>query len=187
MRQLLLLTATLFVAGFPLAQSLSAQPQPQGEFHQHLFKKPQAERAQRGKSSEPIGVIVFSSQEIPRLGTIKEIEPILGKEFRRYQCVWARFFLPKHLGALPGGMPKRVIYRMVIEGKLHYEKELTGDYLPLPEWSSWMIQLPDALQEGYDTLPPEPVLLRLELLASKSVEKDGTEKLIAVGECLLQP
>ncbi len=182
MRQLLLLTATLFVANL-----LFGQPQPQGEFHQHLFKKPQAERAQRGKSSEPIGVIVFSSQEIPRLGTIKEIEPILGKEFRRYQSVWARFFLPKHLGALPEGMPKRIVYRMVVDGKLHYEKELTGDYLPLPEWSSWMIQLPDALQEGYDTLPPEPVLLRLELWASKSVEKDGAEKLIAVGECLLQP
>jgi len=182
MHRLLLLTATLFVADL-----LFGQPQPQGEFHQHLFKKPQAERAQRGKSSEPIGVIVFSSQEIPRLGTVKDIESILGSEFRRYQSVWARFFLPKHLGALPDGMPKRITYRMVVEGKLHYEKELTGEYLPLPEWSSWMIQLPDALQEGYDTLPPETVQLRLEVWASYSLTKDGAEKLIAVGSCLLHP
>jgi hypothetical protein len=182
MHRLLLLTATLFVADI-----LFGQPQPQGEFHQHLFKKPIAERAQRGKSSESIGVIVFSSQEIPRLGTVKDIESILGSEFRRYQSVWARFFLPKHLGALPDGMPKRITYRMVVEGKLHYEKELTGEYLPLPEWSSWMIQLPDALQEGYDTLPPETVQLRLEVWASYSLTKDGAEKLIAVGSCLLHP
>lgn len=132
-------------------------------------------------------MVVFATQEIPRLGTIKEIEAMLESEFRRYQTVWARFFLPKHLGALPDGMPKRIIYRMIVENKLHYEKELTDDYLPLPEWSSWMIQLPDELQEGYDRLPPEPVLLRLEVWASKSLTKDGAEKLIAVGECLLQP
>lgn len=182
MRQLLLLTATLFVADF-----LFGQPQPQGEFHQHLFRKSQPEHLPRKKLSETIGVVVFSSQEIPRLGTIKEIEPLLGTEFRRYQTVWARFFLPKHLGALPGGMPKRMIYRMVVDGKLHYEKNLTEEYLPMPEWSSWMIQLPDALQEGYDTLPPEPVQLRLEVWASKSLTKDGTEQLIATGECMLQP
>lgn len=178
MNQLLLLTVLLLVA-----KSLLAQPQPQGEFHQQLFKKSD----KRTKAFPEVGVIVFASQEIPRLGTVKEIEPILGNEFRRYQSVWARFFLPKHLGALPDGMPKRIIYRMIVEGKLHYEKELTSDYLPLPEWSSWMIQLPDALQEGYDTLPPEPVHLRLEVWASKSLTKDGAEKLIAVGECLLQP
>ncbi len=182
MRRLLLLTATLFVA-----DTLFGQPQPQGEFHQHLFKKPHPERPQRGKTSEVIGVVVFSTQEIPRLGTIKEIEPILGKEFRRYQSVWARCFLPKHLGALPGGMPKRLIYRMIVDGKLHYEKELTEEYLPLPEWSSWMIQLPETLQEGYDTLPPETLHLRLEVWASKSLTKDGSERLIAAGECTLQP
>ncbi|MFN3344170.1 MAG: hypothetical protein ACK4XY_08565 [Chloroherpetonaceae bacterium] len=178
MNQLLLLTTLLLIA-----KSLLAQPQPQGEFHQQLFKK----SGKRAKASPEIGVVVFAAQEIPRLGTVKEIEPMLGNEFRRYQSVWARFFLPKHLGALPDGMPKRIIYRMIVEGKLHYEKELTDDYLPLPEWSSWMIQLPDALQEGYDTLPPEPVRLRLEVWASKSLTKDGAEKLIAVGECLLQP
>jgi hypothetical protein len=183
MNQLLLLTATLFVADFLSVQSLSAQPQPQGEFHQQLFKKSD----KRAKASPEVGTVVFAAQEIPRLGTVKEIESILGSEFRRYQSVWARFFLPKHLGALPDGMPKRIIYRMIVEGKLHYEKELTGDYLPLPEWSSWMIQLPDALQEGYDRLPPEPVRLRLEVWTSKSLTKDSAEKLIAVGECLLQP
>ncbi len=183
MNQLLLLIAILLVAN-----SLFAQPQPQGEFHQRLFKKiGEIERVKRHAAPEGIGAIVFATTEIPRLGTVKEIEPILGIEFRRYQSVWARFFLPKHLGALPDGMPKRIIYRMIVEGKLHYEKELTSDYLPLPEWSSWMIQLPDALQEGYDTLPPEPVHLRLEVWASKSLTKDGAEKLIAVGECLLQP
>ncbi len=178
MNQLLLLTALLLIA-----TSLLAQPQPQGEFHQQLFKK----SGKRAKVSPEVGAVVFAAQEIPRLGTVKEIEPILGSEFRRYQSVWARFFLPKHLGALPDGMPKRIIYRMIVEGKLHYEKELTDDYLPLPEWSSWMIQLPDALQEGYDTLPPEPVHLRLEVWASKSLTKNDSEKLIAVGECLLQP
>jgi hypothetical protein len=182
MKRLLLLTATLLVADLSFGQ-----PQPQGEFHQHLFKKSHTERVQQGKSSEMIGVVVFSTQEIPRLGTIKEIEPILGTEFRRYQCVWARCFLPKHLGALPGGMPNRIVYRMIVDGKQHYEKELTGEYLPLPEWSSWMIQLPDALQEGYDTLPPEPVQLRLEVWASKSLTKDSSERLIATGECTLQP
>ncbi len=178
MKTFLLLTATVLVADF-----LSAQPQPQGEFHQELFKQ----RHRKTPKSESVGVVVFSAQEIPRLGTVKEIESILGTEFRRYQTVWARFFLPKHLGALPDGMPKRIIYRMIVEGKLHYEKELTDEYLPLPEWSSWMIQLPDALREGYDRLPPEPVQLRLEVWASKSRAKDGAEKLIAVGECLLQP
>ncbi len=186
-RQLLLLITTLFVAEFSWTQSLSAQPQPQGEFHQRLFKKNDKERIKRIPTPEGVGVIVFAAQEIPRLGTVKEIEAILGNEFRRYQAVWARCFLPKHLGALPDGMPKRIIYRMIVENKLHYEKELTGDYLPLPEWSSWMIQLPDALQEGYDRLPPEPVLLRLEIWASKSLTKGVAEKLIAVGECLLQP
>lgn len=187
MNRLLLLTATLFVAEFLFAQSLSAQPQPQGEFHQQLFKKNEIARAKRPAASEAIGVIVFSTKEIPRLGSVKDIEPMLGNEFRRYQTVWARFFLQKHLGASPDGMPKRIIYRMVVEGRLFYEKELTGEYLPLPEWSSWMIQLPDALQEGYDRLPPEPVQLRLEVWASKSLTKDASEKLIAVGECLLQP
>ncbi len=182
MNRLLLLTATLFVADL-----LFGQPQPQGEFHQHLFRKSHTEHLHRKKLPEIIGVVVFSSQEIPRLGTIKEIEPILGTEFRRYQTVWARFFLPKHLSALPGGTPKRMIYRMVVDGKLHYEKELTEEYLPMPEWSSWMIQLPDALQEGYDRLPPDPVRLRLEVWVSKSPTKDEAEKLIAVGECLLQP
>jgi hypothetical protein len=192
MNRLILLTATLFVADFLLVQSLSsqsllAQPQPQGDFHQRLFKKNEMERVKRPVSPEGVGVIVFATKEIPRLGTVSELEAMLGSEFRRYQTVWARFFLQKHLGALPDGMPKRIIYRMVIEGKLHYEKELTSEYLPLPEWSSWMIQLPDALQEGYDRLPAESVSLRLEVWASKSLTKDGAEKLIAVGECLLQP
>jgi len=186
MNLFILLTATLFVAVFPLTQSLSAQPQPQGEFHQRLFKKNDT-GTKRLNMPEGTGVIVFATEEIPRLGTVKEIEPMLKNEFRRYQSVWARFFLPKHLGALHEGMPKRIVYRMVVEGKVHFEKEIKGEYLPLPGWSSWMIQLPETLQEGYDRLPPEPVLLRLELWASKSVEKDGAEKLIAVGECLLQP
>lgn len=180
MKALLLLMATLLVAAH-----LRSQPQPQGEFHKSLFKKNGGEKNKRGKTAEPIGVIVFSSEEIPRLGTIREIEPLLGKEFRRYQCVWARVFLPKHLGALPDGMPKRISYRMIIDGRFHYQKDLAEEYLPLPEWSSWMIQLPDALQEGYDKLPPEPVQLRLEAWASSG--KGGAEKLIAVGECLLQP
>lgn len=83
MNQLLLLTVLLLVA-----KSLLAQPQPQGEFHQQLFKKSD----KRTKAFPEVGVIVFAAQEIPRLGTVKEIEPILGSEFRRYQSVWARFF-----------------------------------------------------------------------------------------------
>lgn len=180
MKALLLLMATLL-----FAKHSFSQPQPQGEFHESLFKKHDAEKGKRHKGAEPLGAIVFSTEEIPRLGSIKEIEPILGNEFRRYQCVWARIFLPKHLGALPDGMPKRIAYQMIVNGKFHYQKILADDYLPLPEWSSWMIQLPDALQEGYDKLPPEPVRLRLEVWANP--EKDGAERLLAVGECLLQP
>lgn len=187
MNQLLLMAATLFVAELLFAQPLFAQPQPQGEFHQRLFKKNEAGRIKRLAAQEGIGVIVFSTREIPRLGTVKEIEPMLESEFRRYQTVWARFFLHKHLGALLDGMPKRIIYRMIVEGKFHYEKELTGEYLPLPEWSSWMIQLPDELQDGYDRLPAETVSLRLEVWASKSQTKGTGEKLIAVGNCLLHP
>jgi hypothetical protein len=161
----------LFIVALCASRPLFSQPQPQGEFHQALIKK----------QKDEIGVIIFSKKEIPRLGKSNEIEPLLTETFLEGDSFWGRVFLHKHLGALEGGMPKILVYRLVVSGNNVFEMEIKDDYLPVPEWSSWMLQLPADLQKGFQRLPSGESEVALEIWNGKP-NKSNADKPLAVGK-----
>lgn len=164
--------STIFlVVAFWANQPILAQPQPQGEYHHALMKN----------QKDAFGVIVFSKKEIPRLGKATEIEPLLAESFMSSDSFWARVFLPKHLGAIEGGMPKSLVYRLIVSGTLIFETEIKDEYLPVPEWSSWMLQLPNDLQKGFHLLPPGESAVSLEIWSGKS-NKSNFDKPLAIGK-----
>lgn len=155
--------------------ALSGQPvfsqQPHGEFHKFVLKKADDER-RKTKSKEwwGTGVICFSSEEIPRLGTVAEVQPLLKTSFEEGDKFVGRVYAMTHLGGLPGGMPDEIEYRIIEKGKVLYRVGLKGEALPEAEWSSWLIDLPADLQKGFDDLGPGDHSLRIEVWSGREEE-----------------
>ena len=145
--------------------------QPQGEFHKYIVKKTDDER-RKTKNQEwwGAGVIMFSKEDIPRMGTIKEVTPMLQNSFSDGDKFVGRVYGTKHLGGLEGGMPESILYRLIENGKAVYEIESKGEYMPESEWSSWLIDLPSDLEKGFDKLEPGKHDLRIEVWSSREVE-----------------
>ncbi len=161
---------TVILCSILCASYVSAQ-QPQGEFHKYIVKKTDDER-RKTKGSEwwGAGVIVFSKEDIPRLGTIKEVTPMLKTEFAEGESFVGRVYCGKHLGGLEGGMPESILYRLIENGKAVYEIESSGEYRPEAEWSSWLIDLPSDMEKGFEKLEPGTHQLRIEVWSSREVE-----------------
>jgi hypothetical protein len=150
--------------------------QEQGEFHKHIVKKTDDERRKsKGKEWWGAGVVVFSSDEIPRAGTISEIEPILKNEFNEGETFYGRIFLPWSVGEIQDGQaPESFDYRMYVNGKLHYQAGVEGEYMPDPEWSSWYWILPEDLENGFNSLPSGKLNIRMEVWSSLEYKRETT-------------
>jgi len=171
MKKIFFLFVTLVLISSASAQKV--KPQPQGEFHKAIVKKTDEERRKtKGKEWWGAGVIIFSRREIPRLGTTKEVEPIMQNEFNTGEKFVGRVFLPTHLSGLEGGMPDRLYYKMISDSKqIGTITESKGDKLPDAEWSSWMIDFPDDLKSGFESLPSGESKVRIEIWSSTQFDK----------------
>ncbi|MCK6543101.1 hypothetical protein L6Q79_10505 [bacterium] len=145
--------------------------QPQGEFHKHIIKKTDHERRKtKGQEWWGAGAVVFSKEEIPRLGKTAEVQPLLQTQFNHGDTFFGRVYSPVHMGGLPGGMPEVIEYRVIENGKRIYEIESRGDALPESDWSSWLMELPSDLQRCFDELPEGTHNLRIEVWSARTVE-----------------
>lgn len=145
--------------------------QPQGEFHKYIVKKTDDEqRKTKGQEWWGAGVIVFSKEDIPRMGTTNEITPMLQNSFSDGDKFVGRVYCAKHLGGLEGGMPESILYRLIEKGKAVCEIESKGEYMPESEWSSWLIDLPSDLEKGFEQLESGTHDLRIEVWSSREVE-----------------
>ena len=162
--------AFIAILGVLCGKNVLAQ-QPQGEFHKYIVKKTDDER-RKSKGAEwwGAGVIVFSKDDIPRMGTTQEVMPMLQSEFSEGDKFVGRIYCQKHLGGLANGMPESILYRLIENGKAIYEIESKGEYLPEAEWSSWLIDLPSDMEKGFDKLESGKHQLRIEVWSSREVE-----------------
>jgi hypothetical protein len=151
-------------------------PQEQGEFHKYIVKKTEEERRKtKGKEWWNAGVVVFSSEEIPRTGSIEEVEPTIESEFNDGDTFFGRIFLPVSIGELQNGQPPQSFdYRMYVNGKLHYKAGVEGEYMPESEWSSWYWILPEDLQKGFDSLGSGKNTIRLEVWSNLYYDQETT-------------
>lgn len=162
----LIIMVALFCAWPAFAQ------QPQGEFHKYIVKKTDDDRRKtKGAEWWGAGVIVFAKEDIPRMGTIKEVTPMQQSEFSEGDKFIGRVYCQKHLGGLDGGMPQSILYRLIENGKAVYEIESKGEYMPESEWSSWLIDLPADMEKGFDKLEAGRHQLRIEVWSSREVEE----------------
>ncbi len=154
------------------AITVQAQPQPQGEFHKHIVKKTDDERkTTKGKEWWGKGVIVFSRQDIPRLGTIKEVQPMLSKSFSHDEKFVGRVYLPKSVNQMDGAKPEAIIYRIYIDKNARpFEVEAKGETMPDGDWSSWLIDFPDNVETAWNSIPEGKHTITVEVWSSKEVE-----------------
>jgi hypothetical protein len=163
----------------------NAQPQSKGEFHKHILKKTDDER-RKTKNQEwwNKGVIVFSETDIPRLGTIKEVEPILLNSFEAGQKFTGRVYLTQSLGEYDP-KPSMIFYHLFINGKKAETKVVTiGENLPEDEWSSWLIDFPEYFESEWSEMESGKFLCRVECWAAYSEDEttvfvDENDKILA--------
>lgn len=169
-----------------ISGSAFAQPQAQGEYHKHIVKKTDDERrTAKGKEWWGAGVIMFSKQDIPRTGTIKEVEPLLGSRFGADEKFVGRVYLPKSVNQMDGAKPDGISYRIYIEGiNKPFVVGAEGEAMPDGDWSSWLIDFPDNFQTAMQSVPEGTHKVKVEVWSSKEVEEttiytDENDKAVA--------
>lgn len=166
------IAAILFLAISSLAFS---QAQPQGEFHKSILKKTEEER----KKTKPQewwnkGVIVFSKQEIKRLGTISETQNNITSTFKSGETFYGRAFMPKSIGQLER-KPSGIITRFYIDGKLSNAEILySGENMLDDAWSSWSYIFPEDMPKMFDDLSDGEHTFKLEIWTDVPTEKTTT-------------
>lgn len=152
-----------------------AQAQPQGEFHKYILKKTNDIR----KTTKPEnwlnkGVIVFSSQEIKRLGTIAETEKNISKKFNAGETFYGRAYMPISIGQLER-KPLAIITRFYLDGKM-YNSEIIykGDNMLDDAWSSWSYVFPEDMPKMADDLTPGEHIFKMEIWTDVPTEKTTT-------------
>jgi hypothetical protein len=149
-----------------------SQAQPQGEYHKHIVKTTDAER-QKTKSKEwwGAGVIMFSKQDIPRTGTIKEVQPMISNTFNADDKFVGRVYLPRSVDAMDAAAPEALTYRVYIDdAKTPYLVGVAKDVMPEGSWSSWLIDFPDNFQTAMNSITEGTHKIRIEVWSSKEVE-----------------
>ncbi|MGZ3884305.1 MAG: hypothetical protein ACXVPD_08945, partial [Bacteroidia bacterium] len=172
--------------------SFSQQVQPQGDYHKMILKKLEAER-KKNKSKEAlgIGVIMFSDQEIPRLGKVKETEDLLKVSFKANQQFVGRVYLPRAVGKMDPKLPEALIYRFYIDtSSVASVVEVGREAMPESAWSSWILDFPRNFENGMASVPAGKHKIRIEIWSSREeltekVEDSSKNKLWATGEFLL--
>ncbi|MDF2449692.1 MAG: hypothetical protein K0R26_2196 [Bacteroidota bacterium] len=152
-----------------------SQAQPQGEFHKSILKKTEEIR----KKTKPQewwnkGVIVFSKQEIKRLGTIAETEKNITNTFKDGETFYGRAFMPKSIGELER-KPSGIITRFYIDGKLsNYEILYSGENMLEDAWSSWSYVFPEDFEKMYNNLSAGEHIFKMEIWTDVPTEKTTT-------------
>ncbi len=166
------------VAGF-------AQAQPQGEFHKYIYKKTDGDR----RKTKPDtwwskGVIVFSTSEIKRLGTIAETEKIVSEKFKAGQTIYGRAYMPVNIGKLER-KPMAIITRFYLDGKLYNSEIIYKDDTMLDDaWSSWSYIFPEDMPKLFEELAPGEHVIKVEVWTDVPTEKTTTyvdENDVAIG------
>lgn len=149
-----------------------AQPQPQGEYHKHIVKKTDDERkATKGKEWWGAGVIMFSKEDIPRMGTIKEVQPMLSQNFSMNEKFVGRVYLPRSVNQMDQVKPATILYRVYVGSNPRpFEVEIQSDFMPEGDWSSWLIDIPDHIQTALNNVPEGTHKVRVEVWSSREVE-----------------
>lgn len=152
-----------------------AQAQPQGEFHKHILKKTNEIR----KTTKPEnwlnkGVIVFSSQEIKRLGTIAETEKNISTKFNVGETFYGRAYMPISIGQLER-KPLAIITRFYLDGKMYNSEIIYKDDSMLDDaWSSWSYIFPEDMPKMADNLTPGEHIFKMEIWTDVPTEKTTT-------------
>ncbi|MCD6019468.1 MAG: hypothetical protein K0S53_2589 [Bacteroidetes bacterium] len=152
-----------------------SQAQPQGEFHKSIIKKTEEIR----KKTKPQewwnkGVIVFSKQEIKRLGTVAETQKNITSTFKADDTFYGRAFMPKSIGQLER-KPSGIITRFYIDGKLsNFELLYSGENMLDDAWSSWSYIFPEDFPKMYDDLTTGEHTFKMEIWTDVPTEKTTT-------------
>lgn len=163
-----LLLVTLTIAGF------SQTPQPQGEYHKYIVKKTDDDR-KKNKNKEwwGAGAIMFSKQDIPRTGKIKEVEAMLATEFSADEKFVGRVYLPRPVNKMDVKMPEGLIYRLYIDdAKQPYQVGVKKEVMPEGGWSSWLIDFPENVQTAMNSLTEGKHKVRVEIWSSREVQNN---------------
>jgi len=164
------LITSLFVAAF--AANIYSQAQPQGEYHKYIVKKTDDER-KKTKSKEwwGAGVIMFSKQDIPREGKIKEVESMLETNFNDGDKFVGRVYLPRPVNKMDAVPPQSLIYRIYIDNaSTPYQVGVRKDVMPEGGWSSWLLDFPDNFQTAMNSISEGTHKVRVEVWSSREVE-----------------
>jgi hypothetical protein len=172
--------------------SFSQQVQPQGDYHKMILKKTDTERKKaKTKESLGIGVIMFSDQDIPRLGKIKETEDLLKVSFKANQHFVGRVYLPRAVAKMDQKSPDGLIYRFYVdESTTPSMVEVGKEAMPEGTWSSWMLDFPENFTAAMASVQEGKHKIRIEICSSKEeitdkIEDSNKGKFWAVGEFLL--
>ena len=164
------LITTLFIAAF--SANIYSQAQPQGEYHKYIVKKTDDER-KKTKSKEwwGAGVIMFSKQDIPREGKIKEVESMLETNFNDGDKFVGRVYLPRPVNKMDAVPPQSLIYRIYIDNaSTPYQVGVRKDVMPEGGWSSWLLDFPDNFQTAMNSISEGSHKVRVEIWSSREVE-----------------
>lgn len=161
----------LLLTSFTTSNCFS-QAQPQGEYHKHIVKKTDDERkATKSKEWWGAGVIMFSKQDIPRTGTIKETEAMLSSTFNADDKFVGRVYLPRSVDKMDAMVPEALTYRVYIDNASRpYLVGVAKDIMPDLTWSSWLIDFPDNFQTAMNSVTEGTHKIRVEVWSSKEVE-----------------
>lgn len=170
----------------------SQQVQPQGEYHKMLLKKLDAEhKKNKEKDLTGTGVIMFSDQEIPRLGKIKETEDMLKVSFKASQPFVGRVYLPKSVGKMDPKVPDGLIYRFFVDDSATPSLvEVGKEAMPENSWSSWLLDFPSHFKAAMEAVPAGKHKIRIEIWSSREeltekIEDSNKSRFWASGEFLL--
>jgi hypothetical protein len=149
-----------------------SQAQPQGEYHKYIVKKTDEERKKtKPKEWWGAGVIMFSKQDIPREGSIKEVEPMLSKTFKAGETFVGRVYLPRAVDQMDALAPEALSYRVYIDNASRpYLVGVAKDVMPDGTWSSWLLDFPDNFQTAMNSISAGTHTVRVEVWSSKEVE-----------------
>ncbi len=164
----ILLTLFLTVS----AAKIYSQAQPQGEYHKYIVLKTDADR-KKNKTKEwwGAGVIMFSKQDIPRVGGTKETEAMLETNFKDGEKFVGRVYLPRAVSKMDVKMPEALIYRVYIDnGSQPYQVGVAKDVMPEAGWSSWMIDFPENVQTAMKSITEGQHKVRVEVWSSREVD-----------------
>ncbi|MBA3664706.1 MAG: hypothetical protein H0W61_10925 [Bacteroidetes bacterium] len=161
---------SLILTAFAL--NVYSQAQIQGEYHKYIVKKTDDER-KKSKSKEwwGAGVILFSKQDIPREGKIKEVEGMLSNTFTADDKFVGRVYLPRAVNKMDAVPPQALIYRIYIDdASTPYQVGVRKDVMKEGGWSSWLLDFTDNFQTAMNSLTEGTHKVRVEIWSSREVD-----------------